>query len=191
MVRTAVFSLMIGLLLLLGTRAWSDSGTHWSFDPPFFPHHGRIGVQVEPMTPELRGFFHAPADRGVLVARVETDRPAARAGLRVGDVIVSAGGEPVREPLDLIRIVAAAPAGEAIEIGILREGKERELGVEPEGEPSLWAEPERLGTWFEEKLHRGSRELRERLEQIERRLEELERKLEERDQEPGETGRET
>ena len=125
MVRTAIFSLMLVIPLLLGTRAWSDSGSHWSIDPPFFPHRGRIGVQVEPMTPELRGYFHAPADRGVLVARVEPDRPAARAGLRVGDVIVSADGEPVREPLDLIRIVAAAPAGEAIEIGVLREAEER------------------------------------------------------------------
>ena len=191
MVRTAIFSLMLVIPLLLGSRAWSDSGSHWSIDPPFFPHRGRIGVQVEPMTPELRGYFHAPADRGVLVARVEPDHPAARGGLRVGDVIVSADGEPVREPLDLIRIVAAAPAGEAIEIGILREAKERELNVEPEGEPSLWAEPERLGTWFEEKLHRGSRELRERLEELERRLEELERKLEERDEGTGETGQET
>jgi predicted metalloprotease with PDZ domain len=182
---------MVVLLLLLGAPAWSDSGTHWSLDPPFFPQRGRIGVQVEPMTPELRGFFHAPADRGVLVARVEPGRPAARAGMRVGDVIVSAAGEPVREPFDLIRIVAAAPAGETLELGVLREAEERELGVEPEGEPSLWAEPERLSTWFEEKLHHGSRELRERLEQIEKRLEELERKLEERDQERGETARET
>ena len=58
-----------------------------------------------------------------------------------------------------------------------RRALREELDVEPEGEPSLWAEPERLGTWFEKQLHRGSRELRERLEQIERRLEELERKL--------------
>jgi membrane-associated protease RseP (regulator of RpoE activity) len=191
MVRTSVLSLMIVLPLLIGARAWSDSGSHWSLDPPFFPHRGRIGVQVEPMTPELRGFFHAPSDRGVLVARVEPSRPGARAGLRVGDVILSANGEPVREPLDLIRIVAAAPAGEEVEIGILREAEEQELKVEPEGEPSLWAEPDRLGSWFEEKLQRGSRELRERLEQIERRLEELERKLEEKDQETGEAARET
>ena len=110
---------------------------------------------------------------------------------RVGDVIVSAGGEPMREPFDLIQMVAAAPAGEAIELGVLREAKEKTLRVEPEGEPSLWAEPDRFGTWFEEKLHRGSRELRERLEELERRLEELERRLEERDEGTGEAARET
>jgi len=191
MVRTTIFSLMALVPLLVSAGAWAGTGGHWRFDPPFFPHRGRIGVQVEAMTPELRGYFHAPQDRGVLVARVEPDRPAARAGLRVGDVIVSAAGEPLREPFDLIRRVAAAPAGETIEFGVLRDGKERKLRIEPEGEPSLWADPERLGTWFEEKLYRGGQDLRERIEQLEKRLDELERKLEERDEGTGETGRET
>ena len=84
------------------------------------------------MTPELRGYFQVPDDRGLLVVRVEPDRPAARAGLRVGDVIVSAGGDPVHEPFDLIRIVAAAPAGEALKLGVFRDAVGRTLRVEPE-----------------------------------------------------------
>ncbi len=191
MVRTAILALMTAIALALGTGAWAGSGAHWPFDPPFLSHRGRIGVQVEAMTPELRGYFHAPEDRGLLVARVEPDRPAAQAGLRVGDVILAAGGEPVREPFDLVRRVAAAPAGEAIELSILRDAKERTLRIEPEGEPSLWADPERLGTWFEEKLDLGGRELRERIEQLEKRLDELERRLEEQDPGTGETARET
>jgi len=191
MLRTAIFALMAAIPIVLGAGAWADTGGQWPFDPPFFSARGRIGLQIEAMTPELRGYFQAPEDRGLLVVRVEPDRPAARAGLRVGDVILSASGEAVSEPFDLIRIVAAAPAGEAIELDILREAEKRTLRVEPEGEPSLWAEPERFGTWFEEKLHHGSRELRERIEQLERRLEELERKLEERDEEREQAGRET
>jgi membrane-associated protease RseP (regulator of RpoE activity) len=191
MVRTSIFALMAAIPIVLGTGAWAGSGGHWSFEPPFFSSRGRIGVQVEAMTPELRRYFRAPEDRGLLVVRVEPDRPAERAGLRVGDVILSAGGEAVREPFDLIRMVAAAPGGEAIELGVLREAEERTLRVEPEGEPSLWAEPERFGTWFEEKLYRGSRELRERIEHLEKRIEELERKLEEREKGPGDPGRET
>jgi membrane-associated protease RseP (regulator of RpoE activity) len=182
---------MVAVLLLISAGAWADTGSDWSFDPPFLPHRGRIGVQVEAMTPELRGYFHAPDDRGLLVARVEPKRPAARAGLQVGDVIVSADGKPMSEPFELVRHVAAAPAGETIELEVLRDGKERTLRVEPEGEPSFWADPEGLGTWFEEKLHRGGRDLRERLDQLEKRLDELERKLEERDQGPGKAGRET
>ena len=191
MVRTTILALMAAIPIVLGAGARAGTGDHWTFDPPLLSPRGRIGVQVDAMTLELRRYFQAPEDRGLLVVRVEPDRPAARAGLRVGDVIVSAGGEPVCEPFDLVRMVAAAPAGEAIQLGVLRDAEERTLRVEPEGEPSLWAEPERLGTWFEEKLHRGSRELRERLEQLERRLEELERKLEERDEGTGQAGQET
>jgi predicted metalloprotease with PDZ domain len=191
MVRTAILAMTAAIPIVLGAGAHAGTGGPWSFDPPFLSHRGRIGVQVEAMTPELRGYFKVPEDRGLLVVRVEPDRPAARAGLRVGDVIVSADGEAVREPFDLIRMIAAAPAGEAIDLGVFREAKESTLRVEPEGEPSLWAEPERLGTWFEEKLHRGSRELRERLEELEKRLDELERRLEERDEGTGGAARET
>ena len=191
MVRTAIFSLMLVVPFLIGADAQAGSGGRWPFDPHFFPHRGRIGVQVESMTPELRGFFHAPHDRGVLVAQVEPDRPAAAAGLRVGDVIVSADGKPVTEPFDLIRKVAAAPAGEHIEFEIVRDGKERKLRIEPEGDPSLWADPDRLGTWLDEKLHHGSGDLRKRLDQLEKRLHELERKLEEQERGTGETARET
>lgn len=191
MVRASIIPLSVALALVLGTDAWAGSGDHWSFDPPFFPHRGRIGVQLESMTPELRIFFDAPEDRGLLVARVEPGRAAARAGLLVGDVILSAGGEPAREPFDLVRMVAAAPAGEPIEFVVMRDGEERTLRIEPEGEPSPWADPERLGSWFEGKLKLGGRELRERIEQLERRLDDLERKLEEREPEIGETARET
>jgi membrane-associated protease RseP (regulator of RpoE activity) len=189
-----MFPLTVVLALSLGTGAQAGSGAHWPLDPlllSHFSHRGRIGVLVEGMTPELRGYFRAPEDRGLLVARVEPDRPAARAGLRVGDVILSADGEPLHEPFDLVRMVAAAPAGKAIEFVILRNAKERTLRIEPEGDPSPWADPERFGTWFEEKLGLGGGELQERIEQLEKRLDELERRLEERDPEAGETARET
>jgi membrane-associated protease RseP (regulator of RpoE activity) len=189
MVRIAIFPLMLAVPLLVGAVAWAGSGAHWPFDPSFLPHRGRIGVEVGAMTPELRDYFHAPHDRGVLVTRVEPDRPAAGAGLRVGDVILSANGESVDEPFDLVRKVAGAPAGEAIEFEVIRDGKERKLRIEPEGEPSLWADPDRLGTWFEEKLHHNDQELRERVDRLEKRLRQLERRFEER--ETGEAGRET
>jgi membrane-associated protease RseP (regulator of RpoE activity) len=194
MVRTTILPLMLAVPFLLSAGAQAGSGAHWPLDPPLlshFSHRGRIGVQVEGMTPELRSYFHAPEDHGLLVARVEPDRPAARAGLRVGDVILSADGEPLQKPFDLVRTVAAAPVGEVIEFEVVRDGKERKLRIEPEGEPSLWADPERFGIWFEEKLHRGGRNLRERIEELEKRLEELEDRLEERERGTGETARET
>jgi membrane-associated protease RseP (regulator of RpoE activity) len=191
MVWAAIYPLLVAIPLLVGAGARAETGTYWTLDPPFLSPRGRIGAEVEGMTPELRRYFHAPEDRGVLVVRVEPDRPAARAGLRVGDVITSAAGKPIGKTLELVRIVAAAPAGETIELGIVRDTKQKTLRVEPEGEPSLWADPERIGPWFDEKLRRGGRELRDRIEDLERRLDELERKLEERNPGAGEAGRET
>ena len=63
------------------------------------------------MTPELREHFEAPSDSGVLVNRVEADRPAARAGVRVGDVLITGDGERIREPFDLVKVVGRVPEG--------------------------------------------------------------------------------
>src|SRR5262249_55289936 len=47
----------------------------------------KLGLSVIGLNPELRGFFSAPKDSGLLVARVEPGSPAAAAGIKVGDVI--------------------------------------------------------------------------------------------------------
>ena len=152
--------------------------------PPWM--RGRIGVSVQSLTPELREHFGAPADRGVLVARVEPGRPGERAGLRVGDVLLEANDQPLANPGDLLRIVASGTEGAVLELRLLRGSDELTVKVEPEaGEmpflrPDAW---EGWSRWLDQGLRHGSRELRERLEQLERRLEELEQRLE--DQELG------
>ena len=150
--------------------------------PPWL--RGRIGVYVQPLTPELREHFGAPEDRGVLVARVEAGRPAERAGLRVGDLLLEANDEPIANPGDLLRIVASVAEGATLELRVLRGGEERTVKVEPEGgttpllRPDAW---EGWSRWLDRGLRQGSRELRERIEQLERRLEELEQRLENHD----------
>ena len=141
------------------------------------PHRGRIGVHVQPMTPELREHFGAPSDRGVLVTRVDPDRPAARAGVAVGDVLISGDGKPIDESFDLVKIVGRVPEGGTLELGVIRSGKERSLSVEPEGGPSPWVDSEPWEQWLERGLHRGGERLRRHLHEIERRLEELENRF--------------
>ncbi len=153
----------------------------WTFDPPFGPHRGRIGVQVQSMTPELREYFGAPRDRGVLVVHVADRRPAARAGVEVGDVIVEAAATPIRRTWDLMRLVGRAEAGEALELRIVRVGAARKVTVEPECEPMPWVDPQHWSGWFEMHLRRGRQELRRRFEDLERRFEDLERRLEDRE----------
>ena len=154
----------------------------WMLDNQFMPHRGRIGIRMQPMTPELRKFFEAPSDRGVLVSEVEADRPAVAAGIQVGDVIVSADGTAVREPYDLVKAVARVPAGQKLSLEIVRKGKKLEIDVEPAGNPLPWADLENWRDWLDRQMREGGEQLRERLHELEERLEELERRL---DQKPG------
>ena len=147
------------------------------FNQAFMPQRGRIGVLVQPMTDDLRQHFGAPGDRGLLVSRVEPNRPAAVADLRVGDVIVAADEVPMREPFDLTRAVGRVPAGGTLALTVVRDGRERAVTVRPEGEPALWLDPDRWSDLLEKGMSRGSDELKRRLDSLEHRLEELERKL--------------
>lgn len=89
----------------------------WSFG------RGRLGLEVMSLTPELRSFFSAPRDRGLLVAQVDPGSPAARAGVKVGDVLVSVRGQDVRASADVLAAVDAAPKGTKIELGLVRDHK--------------------------------------------------------------------
>ena len=117
--------------------------------PEGYPGRGRIGIEVQPMTAELREFFAAPPESGLLIVRIEQGRPAESADLRVGDVVVAAGGEPLVNPHDLVAIVARAPGGEPLELTVVREKKTRTIAVVPDGEPAsqraLQAWHERIG----------------------------------------------
>ena len=154
---------------LLGTAAGAE--------PPSVPlpaplGHGRIGLQVQPMTPELREYMKAPRDAGVLVVRVEEGSAAAQAGVRVGDVVTSAGGDAVESPHDLIRSVGGVPEGEQLALELIRDGERVKLEVEPRGA----AFPDELEDWMRGGFHHGTDALERRLQELERRLEQLEQR---------------
>jgi membrane-associated protease RseP (regulator of RpoE activity) len=89
------------------THAWQAGQSH-------------LGVMVMAMTPELRRFFGVTSDRGVLVARIEPNSAAARAGLQVGDVLTRVGTRGVRNGDDVLQALAAHPGGR-IRIAAVRE----------------------------------------------------------------------
>jgi serine protease Do len=117
--------------------------------PAGYPGRGRIGIEVQPMTAELREFFHAPPEQGLLIVRVEVGRPADVAQLAVGDVVIAAADQPLVRPHDLVAIVARAPSGEPLELVVVRAKKTLTIEVRPEGQPAsaaaLQAWHERLG----------------------------------------------
>lgn len=91
---------------------------------------GRLGVSVTSMTPELRAFFGAPEDSGILVQRIETDTPAAKAGVRVGDVIVQVDAQPITDAAEVAQVLADHAAGDIVEVVVLRSKKRVQLRAE-------------------------------------------------------------
>lgn len=183
----ALFALVIGLVG--AAPAAAEGGVEdlvTGLQPPT-----RLGIRVQPMTPELRRYFEAPRDRGVLVSRVEPGSPADRAGVRVGDVIVRLGDVVARHPRDVVREALRAPSGEPLEIEVVRKGRRRTLSVTPEGPPRPYINPMDPESWrewqrrMEEALGRGSEELRRQMEELDRRLRELERRLREDEEDLG------
>jgi serine protease Do len=71
----------------------------------------------------------AGVNEGVFVEQVAPGGPAEKAGVQMGDVIVSLNGKPVREGNDLVNPITAAPVGSAITLGVMRDGKRQEIKV--------------------------------------------------------------
>jgi hypothetical protein len=102
----------------------------WSFSG--HPGRGRLGVRLLEMTPELRAHYGAPRDAGVLVAGVESGSPAARAGIKAGDIITRAAGEHVENARDLARAVRHAKAGDSLKLEISRDRAATQVTVKVE-----------------------------------------------------------
>jgi membrane-associated protease RseP (regulator of RpoE activity) len=81
-----------------------------------------LGLMVMGLTPELRSYFGAPRDAGLLVARVEPNSPAARAGIRVGDLLVSVGSRRVQGAADVLNALSSTNSSR-VPIEIIRQGK--------------------------------------------------------------------
>jgi serine protease Do len=83
---------------------------------------GRIGVQLQELSQQLAEAMGMEAPQGALVAAVEQGGPAAQAGIRPGDVIVSFNGEPVQTTADLARRVGSTKPGTTVSVEVMRNG---------------------------------------------------------------------
>lgn len=112
---------------------------------------GYLGVELVDLTPELRAHFGAPDEHGVMVSRVESDSPAARAGVEVGDVITAVDGEAISGSWDLRRRIGRRSGGESLALDLIRDGRTQRVAATLEEREGLRVD---LGP-FIHRLHRG------------------------------------
>ena len=84
---------------------------------------GQLGVSMYTVTPDIAHSLGLASAAGALVSRVVEGSPADKAGLRVGDVITSVNGQPVKSNSELRNAIGLLPVGAALDIGLVRDGK--------------------------------------------------------------------
>ena len=87
--------------------------------------HARLGVTTQTMNLALARSFNLEQPKGVLILGLDPQGPAAQAGLRVGDVVLTANGQAIRTPDDLPVMVTMAQPGEALRITLWRDGQQQ------------------------------------------------------------------
>lgn len=97
---------------------------------------GRLGISVLPISEELRAKLGAARDRGVLVDTVRSDAPAAKAGLRVGDVITAVDGDAVQSAADIVDAMSDRKRGQGVTMSVVRDGHSLDLNATLDTDPS-------------------------------------------------------
>jgi serine protease Do len=90
---------------------------------------GWLGVNIQGIDEDLAQGLGLKSDKGALVAAVTDDSPAAKAGLKRGDVIVSFDGKQIEKITDLTRIVADKDPGSEAKVVVWRDGSDKTLNV--------------------------------------------------------------
>jgi serine protease Do len=98
---------------------------------------GHLGVQLQSMTAQLAEYFGLSKRTGALVVFVFADSPAAKAGLKAGDVILSMAGENIENPMDLRQVLSTKAEG-PVEVRIIRDKQEKTLTVQIEKGTRSW-----------------------------------------------------
>lgn len=84
---------------------------------------GRLGILMQQLTPELAKSFNLKEAKGALIAQIEKDGPADKAGLRDGDIVIEYNGKPIADIRELSQAVASTKPGAKVKVKAMREGK--------------------------------------------------------------------
>jgi serine protease Do len=90
---------------------------------------GWLGVEIQPVTPDLADSLGVKDASGALVAKENSNSPAATSGVKVGDVITAVNGDKVADPHELARRIAALGPKKTAELAIIRNGAPQTIDV--------------------------------------------------------------
>jgi predicted metalloprotease with PDZ domain len=107
---------------------WHGDDDH-DFTLAWPPRRPRLGIRFIEIGDQLADYFGLTADEGVLVTSVETDTPAAEAGIQAGDVVLEFDGEPIRDGAELRKQVRETEGGSAVTMKLQRDGKALDVEV--------------------------------------------------------------
>ena len=91
---------------------------------------GWLGVQIQPVTEEIASSIGLDKARGAMVTEPQDNSPAAKAGIKSGDTILSVNGQDVEDAKDLARKIAAYPPKTTVDVTLWRDGKEKDVKVD-------------------------------------------------------------
>ena len=107
---------------------------------------GYLGILPQDITHELKEAQNLKSTEGILVAQVDKDTPAEKAGLKVGDVIVGFNGTKVHDSQQFRFLVADAGPGAKADLDVIRDGKERQIDVKLGNRSELLAQNDTTST---------------------------------------------
>lgn len=90
---------------------------------------GYIGVEAQQVSDTMQRALHLTDGSGALIAGVQNDAPASKAGLEPGDVITSVNGQSVKNPRDLAINIAAVQPGDEAKLQVLHNGESKSVSV--------------------------------------------------------------
>jgi len=90
---------------------------------------GWLGVELHEVTSENVKEFKLPAERGVVVGKVVSDSPAAKAGLKENDVVTELNGQRIEGEAQFRRMIHEIPAGRAVQLTVWRDGRSQSINV--------------------------------------------------------------
>jgi len=125
------------------SRAFPEGGSVWKWEGKgkdgmtfSLGSHRRIGVSTMQLNKQLGDYFGVADGKGVLVTAVSDDSPAAKAGVKAGDIIIDIDGEKVEDSGDISRAINKKKDGD-VTLTVLRNRDQKKFTITPKASESF------------------------------------------------------